>query len=159
MREQKLLTIVITRRYVAAAYFVGTRLEHVAVRRVEAGTVRGQASVRRFVSWLVGSLSVECVAIAPHNNRGEGLMALWNAAKEILTAASIPIEIIDPAKMLRECAETPFPTVAKFRKAIASFWPVLTGDSSTTLGLHAAGLGIYVQTRRYVDFIINSLDS
>jgi hypothetical protein len=157
MREQKLLTIVITCRYAAAAYFVGTRLEHVEVRRIEAGA-RGEASVKRFVSWLVGSLSVECVAIAPHNSCSEGLRALWNAAKEILTAASIPIEVIDPAKMLRECAETPFPTVAKFRNAIASFWPVLTGDSSTTLGLHAAGLGIYVQTRRYVDFIINSSD-
>lgn len=159
MRDQKLLALVITRRCAAAAYFVGTSLEHVQVRRLEASVSAAEGSVRRFVYWLLGSLSVECAAIAPHSNCGTGQKMLWNAAKESLTAASIPCELIDLSTMLRECAQPPFTTVGGFRKAIALFWPVLTGEKSAPLRLQAAGLGIYVQTRRYVDFIINSSQS
>jgi hypothetical protein len=159
MRDQKLLTLVITRRYAAAAYLVGTRLEHVEVRRLETGAARAEGSVRRFVSWLLGSLAVDCAAIAPQSNGSNGQKMLWKATKEVLMEASIPIELVDPATMLRECAQPPFNTMSGFGKAIASFWPVLADGSSAPLRLQAAGLGIYVQTRRQVDFIINASES
>jgi len=159
MADTRLLSFIVTRRCLAAAYFVGTRLEHVELRRLDSNQDRAEGSLRSFINWLLSSLNVDLAVMKLGDQTGATQKFLFDVAKQAFRNEAVMLEIVDGAELLQRCAQPPFRTVVAFRRSIASFWPVLTGGSAGRFRLDAAGLGIYVQTQRLVDSVINTSPS
>jgi hypothetical protein len=155
MNDTKTLAFALSKRVLAAAYFVGTKLEHIEVRRVINDADKPTATVRGFISWLVAHLPADGAVIEKTTQVGRSRRSsLYCSVLDAVQRENLPVTEVLREDLLFAFADPPLRTKEEVRRVTASFWPILTGDSNETEKLEAAALGIYVQMKRLVDYTI-----
>ena len=150
MNHSRLAAFKVERRWLAAAVFLGEKLDYTQVRQLSSDAARAESSAVGFVQWVVTTFETESVAL-------EQLPSGSLARRSTLTAAiirslrsdGISIREVSKADLLQAFGIPPLKTRKELRGIIYTFWPVLPAQRGNGSTQDAAALGLYVQIDRF----------
>ena len=149
MNEQRLAAFKIERRTLAAAVFVGERLEYADLRQLASDPQRSESSAIGFVQWIIEAFHVESVAMERTDSGGPSRRGfLTQMIGGSLHADGIAVWQVQKKDLLSAYGIPPLRTRRELRTIVHNFWPVMPAANIHGSTLDAAALGLYVQIRR-----------
>jgi len=142
----KLLSLRIERRTIAAAVFIGTRLDFTQARELSSVPAKAAASTAGFLGWLTQTVPCESAALELETRVEMRRGALNASAQRFLRDQGVSLWEIPKRDLLARFGLPPPVSRKELREIICSMWPVLDPDRKSILD--ATALGLYVQTER-----------
>jgi hypothetical protein len=149
MSDSKLAAIHNSRRSFAVAIFVGTHLDYVQVHHLSSSHKKAEDSTVGFVRWIVAKFEVSLAALEQFSEDNGSRSAVLNRViLKTFREAGVSIWLVSKPQLFQAYAIPPIRSRKELRAIASSFWPVLTSKGGDGQCLHAAMLGLYVETER-----------
>ncbi len=148
-RRDRLISIRVERRTIAAAIFHGDHLEYTDSRQLSSAHNKAYVSALGFIDWLLARFSVESAALEAIPNGHEfQRRVLHEAISQDLRDRGLTIWEIPKVALLEGCGYPSLRFRDQLRQVATSIWPILEGTRSKTFIQDAAILGLHVQVER-----------
>jgi hypothetical protein len=149
MNESRLAAIQVERRSLAAAIFVGDRLDYVQVRQLTSDHEQAEASAVGFANWIVAAFEVESAALEQFGpDSMTRRVQIRQAVLEALRQSGIPVWEIGKLELFDAFGVAPLKNRRELREVTSSLWPIFKNRRAEAAILDAVALGLYVQTDR-----------
>lgn len=149
-RDERLLAIKVERRSVAAAVFVGDRLDFHDMRHLPAQAEKAIESALAFLRWVVDDCEIESATLERMTNGKQIRRAVLNQAiLDMLRSESLPIWEVGKRELLEAYSHPPLRSRQELRQVVLSIlWSMFNTDKPGFQEIDAGALGLYVQTER-----------
>src|SRR3954468_11604318 len=138
MMNQTLLALSISRRTFAGAFFVGTQLDNIEVRRALADEDKALATSLGFLAWLLDHFHVRSAAVEiPDSHKDSRRDRITAAVLQALNKEGISVWKVSRNELLASLADPGLRRRGSIREIAASFWPVLNDGSRANAKLDA----------------------
>lgn len=141
-----LLSLRIERRTIAAAVFIGMRLDFTNSRELSSNPEKAEASTLGFLDWLIQNVQCESAALELETEFEIRRGALNACAQKLLRGHGVSLWEVSKRDLLPRFGLPPLKSRKELREIVQSIWPVL--DPHKAGILDATALGLYVQTER-----------
>src|SRR5258708_7300621 len=149
MTNKKFAAFSIGRRSIAAAIFLGTKLEFWQARSFQANTERASNTVIAFLNWIIEAFEVESAALEDVPPELETRMAsLSRLGETLLREHGIPVFKATEADLLSAYGEPALRSRDDLRRRAVAMFPDLDRAAGQKELLDASLLGLHIQTER-----------
>lgn len=148
--NSQLVALCVGPRSLALAVFVATRLEYTQVRELPSDGHKAETSALGFLGSVLDRFPDACFTIECRRSRGMATRQalLVERIRSAIRTAAVPLWEIEPVSLFRAFAEPSCRSRTQYREIVAGIWPNLSEQRAKRALLDAAGLGLFVQTKR-----------
>lgn len=149
-RLGNLLAIKVERRAVAAAVFVGDKLDHHDARSLSSQQEKAQASALGFLIWILREFDITSATMERMTNGNEIRRAQLNGAiLQLLQSETIPAWEVSRRELMEAYGHPALQTREQLRQAADGIlWSMVAADQLSPPEIDAAALGLHVQIER-----------